>query len=94
MAGTALAVAGLASIGDAAIAPVLAVAMLLGAMFVWRDYGFTGGFRALLVERDGRERASVTVNGTPLPRAPVPREIAGQRITTAMLAFSETWIRV
>ena len=49
VAGTALAVAGLASIGDAALAPVLAVAMLLGVMFVWRDYGFTGGFRALLV---------------------------------------------
>jgi len=49
VAGTALAVAGLSSIGDAAFAPVLAVAMLLSAMFVWRDYGFTGGFRALLV---------------------------------------------
>jgi len=49
VAGMALAVAGLASIGDATLAPVLAVAMLLGAMFVWRDYCFTGGFRALLV---------------------------------------------
>jgi hypothetical protein len=33
------------------------------------------------------------VNGTPRPGAPIPREIAGHRITTAMLAFSETWIR-
>lgn len=53
-AGTALAVAGLAGIGDPALPLVLAVAMLLGAMFVWLDYGFAGGFRALLVERDGR----------------------------------------
>jgi hypothetical protein len=37
--------------------------------------------------------ATVTVNGRPLPGRPVPREIAGHRITTAMLAFSETWIR-
>jgi hypothetical protein len=38
--------------------------------------------------------ASVTVNGRRLPGKPVPRDIAGQRISTAMLAFSETWIRV
>lgn len=37
--------------------------------------------------------ASVTVDGRTLPGKPVPRDIAGQRITTAMLAFSETWIR-
>ncbi|MGG5890341.1 YeeE/YedE thiosulfate transporter family protein [Falsiroseomonas sp. HC035] len=49
--GTALAVLGL---GDAALLPLLAVAMLLGAMFVVLDYGFTGGFRRLLVDRDGR----------------------------------------
>ncbi len=41
----------------------------------------------------GCENATVTVNGRVLPGRPVPREIAGQRITTAMLAFSETWIR-
>jgi hypothetical protein len=35
----------------------------------------------------------VTVNGRTLPGKPVPREIAGHTITTAMLAFSETWIR-
>jgi hypothetical protein len=39
------------------------------------------------------EDASVTVNGRTLPGKPVPREIAGHTITTAMLAFSETWIR-
>lgn len=42
----------------------------------------------------GCERASITVDGQVLPGAPVPREVAGQSIGTAMLAFSETWIRV
>lgn len=37
--------------------------------------------------------ASVTVNGRVLPGKPVPREVAGHTISTAMLAFSETWIR-
>ncbi len=41
----------------------------------------------------GCDDATVTVNGRVLPGKPVPREIAGQTITTAMLAFSETWIR-
>jgi hypothetical protein len=42
----------------------------------------------------GCERATVTVNGVVRPGAPIPREVAGKRISTAMLAFSETWIRV
>jgi hypothetical protein len=37
--------------------------------------------------------AGVTVNGKALPGKPVPREFAGHKLTTAMLAFSETWIR-
>ena len=41
----------------------------------------------------GCEKATVAVNGKVLPGAPIPRDIAGQRISTAMLAFSETWIR-
>ena len=41
----------------------------------------------------GCRDATVTVNGHDLPGKPVPREIAGRTITTAMLAFSETWIR-
>jgi hypothetical protein len=41
----------------------------------------------------GCEDATVTVNGRTLPGKPVPREIAGRTISTAMLAFSETWIR-
>jgi hypothetical protein len=36
--------------------------------------------------------ATVMVNGRVLPGKPVPRDIAGRTITTAMLAFSETWI--
>lgn len=42
----------------------------------------------------GCDAATVTVNGRVRPGAPVPRDVAGQRISTAMLAFSETWIRV
>lgn len=37
--------------------------------------------------------ATVTINGRVLPGKPMPRDIAGRTITTAMLAFSETWIR-
>ncbi len=41
----------------------------------------------------GCQDASVTVGGQRRPGAPIPREIAGQSISTAMLAFSETWVR-
>ena len=41
----------------------------------------------------GCQDARVTVNGKALPGKPAPREIAGHTLTTAMLAFSETWIR-
>lgn len=41
----------------------------------------------------GCQDATVTVNGRTLSGKPAPREIAGRTITTAMLAFSETWIR-
>jgi hypothetical protein len=41
----------------------------------------------------GSGDASVTIDGRRLPGKPVPREFAGRSITTAMLAFSETWIR-
>jgi hypothetical protein len=41
----------------------------------------------------GCDSAMVKVNGRALPGAPVPRDVAGHRISTAMLAFSETWIR-
>jgi hypothetical protein len=42
----------------------------------------------------GCQDATVTVNGRALAGKPVPRDMAGHTITTAMLAFSETWIRV
>jgi hypothetical protein len=42
----------------------------------------------------GCQDATIAVNGRTLPGKPVPREIAGHAITTAMLAFSETWIRI
>ena len=37
--------------------------------------------------------ATITVNGRVLPGKPAPRNMAGNDITTAFLAFSETWIR-
>ena len=42
----------------------------------------------------GCKDATIAVNGRALAGKPAPREIAGHAITTAMLAFSETWIRV
>jgi hypothetical protein len=42
----------------------------------------------------GCQNATITVNGRTLPGRPIPREVAGHSISTAMLAFSETWIRV
>lgn len=42
----------------------------------------------------GCSEASITINGRRLPGKPIPRQVAGQTITTAMLAFSETWIKV
>lgn len=41
----------------------------------------------------GCQDATITVNDRQLPGKPAPREIAGHTISTAMLAFSETWIR-
>ena len=37
--------------------------------------------------------AAILVNGKRLPGMPIPRVVAGRKITTAMLAFAETWIR-
>jgi hypothetical protein len=41
----------------------------------------------------GCQDARISVNGRALSGRPIPRESAGRTITTAMLAFSETWIR-
>ncbi len=43
---------------DPALPWVLAAALALGAAFILLDYGFTAGFRALLVEGDGRAVAA------------------------------------
>lgn len=42
----------------------------------------------------GCQDATITINGRKLAGKPVPREVAGHGISTAMLAFSETWISV
>jgi hypothetical protein len=44
----------LALLPDLHLVPVFVAALVLGAAFVALDYGFTGGFRALLIEGDGR----------------------------------------
>lgn len=42
----------------------------------------------------GCQDATITINGRKLSGKPAPREVAGHKISTAMLAFSETWIHV
>ena len=39
------------------------------------------------------KRASILVNGKPLPGRVFPRDFLGRRMSTAFLAFSETWIK-
>lgn len=39
------------------------------------------------------QNAAIEVNGQRLAGKPVPREVAGHAMSTAMLAFSETWIK-
>lgn len=41
----------------------------------------------------GCQEATITVDGRRLAGMPAPRAVVGQKIGTAMLAFSETWIR-
>ncbi|MGE0719691.1 MAG: hypothetical protein AB7P02_29880 [Alphaproteobacteria bacterium] len=41
----------------------------------------------------GCGRAVAKVNGEVLPGKPIPRDMVGRPITSAFLAFSETWIR-
>jgi hypothetical protein len=41
----------------------------------------------------GCDSATIEVNGRKLSGKPIPRDMAGHTISTAMLAFSETWIR-
>jgi len=51
-------IASLGSIGDVQLFWIFAVALALGGAFVWLDFGFTAGFRDLLVRRDGRALAA------------------------------------
>jgi len=48
------AIGNISGLGDWRLGMLLAIAMVLGASFVWLDYGFTDGFRRLILERDGR----------------------------------------
>lgn len=41
----------------------------------------------------GCDTATINVNGETLPGKPEPRTMAGHAISTAMLAFSETWVK-
>ncbi|WP_439576554.1 YeeE/YedE family protein [Elioraea sp.] len=47
--------------GDAALLPLFAVALVLGAAFVVTEFGFTAGFRDLLVHGDGRSLAATLI---------------------------------
>jgi uncharacterized membrane protein YedE/YeeE len=49
-----LALLAILTLPDAALPGVLAASLLLGAAFVLLDFGFVGGFRALLERGDGR----------------------------------------
>ena len=40
---------------------IFAVSLLLGGAFVWLDFGFTAGFRDLLVQGDGRALAAAAI---------------------------------
>jgi hypothetical protein len=42
----------------------------------------------------GAEKGIITVNGRSLPGKPMPRDMYGRQMTTAFLAFSETWVRL
>jgi hypothetical protein len=52
----------------------------------------TGKHRMLSVFA-GAKDGVVTLNGKRLPGRAVPRDMAGRQITTAFLAFAESWIR-
>lgn len=41
----------------------------------------------------GAAEGVATLDGRRLPGKPIPRDLAGRKIGTAFLAFSETWIK-
>jgi uncharacterized membrane protein YedE/YeeE len=61
---------------DVALLPLLGVAVVLGAAFVLTDFGFTAGFRDLLVRGDGRSIAATLI---------VPAVAAAVIVPVAML---------
>jgi hypothetical protein len=56
------------------------------------DKSATGRHRMLSVFA-GAQDGVATLNGKRLPGHAVPRDMAGRQITTAFLAFAESWIR-
>jgi uncharacterized protein YndB with AHSA1/START domain len=56
------------------------------------DKSATGKHRMLSVFA-GAQDGIATLNGKRLPGHAVPRDMAGRQITTAFLAFAESWIR-
>lgn len=56
------------------------------------DKSATGKHRMLSVFAGAREGV-ITIDGRRLPGHAVPRDMAGRQITTAFLAFAESWIR-
>jgi hypothetical protein len=62
--------------------------------FALRPEGSSTGCHYMPSVFVGCQSATITVNGRVLPGQPVPREVAGHTISTALLAFCESWIRV
>ena len=59
-----------------------------------RHLGVPADYAVIFVQGGGSLQFSMVPMNLALPGKPVPRDIAGHSISTAMLAFSETWIRV
>nr|MCU0889209.1 YeeE/YedE family protein [Rubritepida sp.] len=59
--GIGLALAAAARLADPALPLLFLTALGLGAAFVWCDFGFAGGFRALLEEGDGGAVAATAI---------------------------------
>jgi hypothetical protein len=57
------------------------------------EFAFTAESRDPWIETVRAGDAEILVNGEKLPGKPMPRSVGGRDITSAFLAFSETWIR-
>lgn len=84
MSGVLLGMAGVIAIvvllppGDAALLPLFGVATVLGATFVLTGFGFTAGFRDLLVRGDGRSIAATLMVPAVAAAVIVPVATLGQ----------------